>query len=70
MTEFTAYMADTVRSVLPLVFRAGLATAEEVGIDTLAARWCEELLRGESVIRAYLFMGAWARKATDGTLSS
>jgi ubiquinone/menaquinone biosynthesis C-methylase UbiE len=66
VTEFTSYMTDTLRSVLPLVVDAGLATAEEVGVDTLAARWRDELLRGGSVIRAYLFMGAWARKATGG----
>ena len=39
-----AYAAATVRSLLPLILKAGLASADEIGIDTL-----EERLRTEAV---------------------
>jgi hypothetical protein len=61
--EFTAYVAETVRSLLPLLIQGGIATAEEVDIDTLAARCRDEALGHGSVIRSFLFMGAWAPKA-------
>lgn len=61
--EMTAYLADTVRSLLPLLIKGGIATAEEVNIESLAARFRDELLRQGSVIRNYPGVGAWACKA-------
>jgi len=61
--EVTGYVADTVRSMLPLLLKSGIATEEEVGIETLAARFRDEVLQQGSVIRSYLFLSAWARKA-------
>jgi len=61
--EVTAYFADTVRSTLPMLVRHGIATEEEVGIETLAARWSEEILAQRGMILTYLLMGAWARPA-------
>jgi SAM-dependent methyltransferase len=61
--EYTALASDTVRTVLPLLIKGGIATEQEVSIDTLAARWRDELIAQRSVIRNYLFMGAWARAA-------
>lgn len=60
--EMTAYLADTVRSLLPLLIKGGIATAEEVEIESLAARFRDELLRQGSVIRNYPGVGAWAYK--------
>ena len=60
--EYTGYVVDTVRTLLPLLVKGGIATEEEVGIETLADRYCAELVGQGSVIRGYLFMGGWARK--------
>ena len=38
------YMAQTVRSLLPLIEKTGVATAAEIQIDTLASRMREETL--------------------------
>jgi len=60
---FTDYISETVRTLLPLLVKAGIATEDEIDIETLAARYRDEVLRLGSVIRSYLFIGAWARKA-------
>lgn len=60
--ELTSYWADTIRSLLPLLVRGGFASEEEIGIETLAARWCEEILAQGGMIRSYPFVSAWARK--------
>lgn len=61
--EITAYGADTIRSILPLLIKSGLATAEQVDIETLAERYRDEVLQQGAVIRNYLMIGAWAHKA-------
>ena len=61
--ELTAYEAETVRTLLPLLLTGGIATAEEVGIQTLAARYRDELVRLGSVVCCPLFVGAWAPPA-------
>ena len=61
LEEFTTYATETLRSLLPLVIRGGLATEAEVGIDTLATRWRDELLANRSMARGGLFFGAWSR---------
>jgi hypothetical protein len=44
--------------------RAKIATAEEVGIDTLADRLRDEAIeKGESVVYWPRLIGAWARKS-------
>jgi ubiquinone/menaquinone biosynthesis C-methylase UbiE len=59
-----AVIAGLARSLLPVMEKAKIATAEEVGVDTLAER-----LRGEAIEQsqsvAYWprLVGAWARKA-------
>ena len=45
-----------------LLIKGGIATEDEVGIETLAARYRAELLRQGSVVRSFLFVGGWARK--------
>jgi SAM-dependent methyltransferase len=58
--ELAAYEAETVRTLLPLLIKAGIATEQEVGIETLAARYRDELVQLGSVVCCPLFVGAWA----------
>lgn len=51
---FATFGAETVRTVLPLLIK--------VAIETLTARWLDEVLVQRSVIRCFLFIGAWAHK--------
>lgn len=55
------FMANTVRALLPVIVRLGLATAEEVEIDSLAGRMREAIVAGDlSFVPCYL-VGASAR---------
>jgi hypothetical protein len=56
------YMAESLRSMLPLAIAAGATTAEEVDIDTLAERLCAETLAVGGVAKAPDLVSAWARK--------
>ena len=55
------YIANTVRSALPLLERLGVATAVEVDIDTLADRLRVEAEAGHGTITLPPLAGAWAR---------
>ena len=57
-----AYVADTVRSLLPMMEQMGAVSAEDVDIDTLADRLRAEALRLRGVQMLPIIMGAWARK--------
>lgn len=57
-----AYLAQTTRTLLPLMERTGVATAAEVGLDTLAARLREEILGADATVVPPPLIGAWARK--------
>jgi hypothetical protein len=56
-----AFFAETVRNLLPLIERMGLATRDEIGIDTLEERVRAEMLRQNGVIVPPSLIGAWAR---------
>jgi hypothetical protein len=56
------YLADVIRSILPLMERFGVATAAEVNIDTLADRLREEVVRGGGCIALQPLIGGWTRK--------
>jgi ubiquinone/menaquinone biosynthesis C-methylase UbiE len=56
------YLAHTVRSLLPLIERMGVATKEQVGIDTLAARLREETRAKGAVLHLPELIAAWTRK--------
>jgi SAM-dependent methyltransferase len=58
-----AYAAATLRSILPALERFGIATADEVGIDTLAARLRAETVSSGGIVKTPHFIGAWARVA-------
>jgi ubiquinone/menaquinone biosynthesis C-methylase UbiE len=57
-----AYVADTVRSLLPMLEQMGVASAEEVGVDTLADRLRAEVVGQRGVQMLPIVVGAWARK--------
>jgi ubiquinone/menaquinone biosynthesis C-methylase UbiE len=57
-----AYIAESIRSVLPLMLKLGIATAAEVDIDTLAARFRAEVVSQQSVVMLPTFVSAWALK--------
>ena len=54
------YAVDMVRTLAPLIERFGIATAAEVGIDTLEARLHEDLA-GTGLHCAVLLGAAWSR---------
>jgi SAM-dependent methyltransferase len=55
-----AYMESSVRSGLPQLIKFGIATADDVAIDTLAQRLRDEIGNGTLVLPT--LVGAWARK--------
>ena len=56
-----AWVAQTTRTLLPLMERAGVATAA-VGLDTLADRLREEIVATDATVVLPPLIGAWARK--------
>lgn len=59
------YLAHTVRSVLPLMERLGVATANDVQIETLAQRLRREVVEARGVFLAPPMVGAWTRKPKE-----
>jgi SAM-dependent methyltransferase len=56
------YAANTVRSLLPNAEKFGVATREEVEIDTLADRFRREIVGQNGVVMLSTWMSAWANK--------
>ena len=54
-------VAQISRTLLPLMARTGVATAEEVGIETLADRLREEAVALDATLVSPAFIGAWTR---------
>lgn len=57
-----AYVAQSVRSMLPMIEQLEVVTAEEVQIETLAERLRDEVVAGGGVITLPNLVGAWTRK--------
>jgi SAM-dependent methyltransferase len=57
-----AYVAQTTRTLLPLMERTGVATAAEVAVDTLAARLRDQIVAADATVVPPPLIGAWARK--------
>ncbi len=55
------YPVDLLRSLQPFIERAGIATAEEIGIDTLVARLVDDAVANERVIFLPRVVGAWSK---------
>ena len=58
--------ADAVLGMLPLMERLGVATADELGADTLRERMRAELRDSDGVMIVPLMFGAWARLPDNG----
>ena len=56
------FAAGTLRTLLPLVERFGIATAEEVAVDTLAERLREQMVASGGVGKPPEMVSAWAPK--------
>jgi CheY-like chemotaxis protein len=63
-----SYGANTVRSLLPMMEKLGVATADEVGIDTLADRLRDEVVSHNAVIATISLISGWTR--TNGAKMS
>ncbi len=55
------YIASMLRTLLPLIEKFGVATAEEVDIDTFEERFREEVVSRGGVVSTWSFITAWAR---------
>jgi SAM-dependent methyltransferase len=55
-----AWIEQLTRTLLPLIQKTGVATAEEVQVDTLAARIRAEAVAKKAVLVLPPFIGAWA----------
>jgi SAM-dependent methyltransferase len=58
-----ALLEQLTRGLLPAMAKTGVATAEDIGIDTLAARLREEAVAQDAVLALPPLVGAWARKS-------
>ena len=56
------WWAETVRPFLPLIQQFGLATEEDIGIETLAERLRQETVSQGGVARGPALISAWASK--------
>lgn len=59
------YLAGLMRSMLPLTERFGVATAEEVGVETLPERIRDEVVALGGVVAHPSMTGAWSTKPAD-----
>jgi SAM-dependent methyltransferase len=57
------WITETLRTLLPRLEQFGIATAEELDLDTLAKRIEEEAVERQSQLLGPIQFGAWARKA-------
>jgi hypothetical protein len=64
MELFAPYVANTLRSLIPMILEYGIATEEELDIDTFEQRYRAEVLGQRSVVQWWSCVGAWARKAS------
>lgn len=55
-------VAETVRTLLPAMEQLGIATADEVGVDTLAERISDEVVGAQGTATWFSLVGATARK--------
>lgn len=57
------HVASLVRGLLPLIVQGGIATAEEVEIDTLAQRLREEIMSQRGVVMGLSLVSAWTLRS-------
>jgi ubiquinone/menaquinone biosynthesis C-methylase UbiE len=59
------YFVDTLRTMLPLVERSGVARLEDIQIDTLAARLAADSRAHERVVFLPRLVGAWTQRPPE-----
>jgi ubiquinone/menaquinone biosynthesis C-methylase UbiE len=66
------YLAQTIHNMLPLLVQYGIATEEEVSIDSLAERMRQEVVSQEGTAVLVHHVGAWTHKlkASDSDLEN
>jgi hypothetical protein len=66
-SDWTGYewLAESMRSLLPVLENFDIATDEVVNVATLAARLRAEVVRNRFPLMLVPLVGAWARKATQ-----
>ncbi len=55
-----ALLAGVIRTVAPLIERTGVATAQEIGVETFAQRLRDELQENSAVFAHPILLSAWA----------
>ena len=61
-TELYELLTETLRSLLPLTVKLGVATPQELQLDSLAQRLRAEVVASGGVIHMPSYIGAWAHK--------
>jgi len=61
-TQLYELLVETLRSLQPLAEKLGVATPEEMQLDSLAQRLRAEVVAGGGVIHMPSYIGAWANK--------
>jgi len=59
-----ALLGGVVRSLADQIMRNGIATAEQLGLDTLERRIADELRRAQAVLLPPTVVGAWGRRSS------
>jgi len=60
-SDIYEYTAQSMRSLLPLIEKTGVATAAEVGVETLADRLRAQTVAANASLTASTLVGAWVR---------
>jgi SAM-dependent methyltransferase len=58
-------IAGVARSLFPVMTAAGIATADEIGLDTLEGRIAEEMRSTDAVFMPPTVVGAWGRRSPE-----
>ena len=58
-----ALLTGVVRSLFDVIVKHGIATAEQIGLETLERRLADELRRADAVFLPPTVVGAWARRS-------
>ena len=58
----SVYGSPMIRSMLPQILASGVATEDEIDVDTFDQRYLDQVLGLGGVIQFYQFVGAWAHK--------
>jgi hypothetical protein len=61
--DIAEHHASLVRTLLPLILQFEIATAEEIGVETLTQRLREEIVSREGVARMPALVSAWTDTA-------